>query len=269
MTTGSGVAWRCLMYHDVLPETVARGGGPDRFAVPLDSFEIALDTIRDLGLRGTSLARQRASPRPDAVVISFDDGNVGQFEYAAPALRARGMTATFFVTTDWIGTDGFMTWDQLRQLKAWGMSVQSHTKSHPFLSELDEVQLLSELAGSKAALDGSLRQDTLELSLPGGNAPKRKYRHLLRHVGYRVVAGSRWGSNVGDAAGSLEGRWVRRCTMRGRVESGDVTGLLGGHPRMALSHHVKEPVLYGMRGLLGPTRYARWRRRFLDSLPSL
>ncbi len=268
MIARGDVRWRCLMYHDVVPETDASGGGPDRFAVPLDSFEAALDQMLALGLRGSSLSGVLESPSSKTVAITFDDGGVSQFDHAVPALLDRGMTATFYVTTDWVGDPGFMTWDQLRQLKAWRLSVQSHTKTHPFLSELDEAQLMEELAGSKEAIDESLGQQTVELSFPGGNAPKKKHWPLLRRAGYRVVAGSRWGLNVADAPGSLDGRWVRRCTMRGRLDSTAAASLLTGDVRIALHYHVKEPVLYGARGFLGPTRYARWRRRVLDLLTS-
>ena len=254
------------MYHDVVPETEARGGGPDRFAVPLGSFEVVLDEISTLGLRGTSLSQALERPSSNTVAITFDDGAASQFEHAVPALVERGMTATFFVTTDWVGTPGFMTWDQLRQLTAWGMSVQSHTKTHPFLSELDEAGVMTELVDSKRALDRALDQNTHALSLPGGNAPRRRYRPLLRRAGYRVVAGSRWGVNLDGAPRSSEGRWIRRCTMRGRLDSAAAAAVLTGEGRLSLRHHVKEPVLYGMRGLLGPTRYARWRRRVLDAL---
>ena len=150
------------MYHDVALGTPGSGSGPERFSVSIASFERMLDTIAGDGYVGCSLATAidlRDRPR---VGITFDDGRVGQFDHAVPALRRRNMTATFFVTTDWVGTPGFMTWDQLRQLTDWGMSVQSHTKSHPHLSELDYERLRSELAESKVVLDHALGQETTQ-----------------------------------------------------------------------------------------------------------
>ena len=220
----------------------------------------------ELGYLGCSLEAamgKRGVPR--RVAITFDDGTRGQFDQAAPALTARGMTATFFVTTDWVGSPGFMTWDQLRGLKSMGMSVQSHTKSHPFLSELGAAELRDELAASKRELDAELRQDTQQMAFPGGNAPHRRLRPILAEVGYRVVAGSRWGVNDDDQ-GARRAPWVRRCTAPRDASREFVARILRGDRRLRLARGLRETVLYGMRGLLGASRYARIRRGVLDAM---
>lgn len=252
------------MYHDILPQTLAAGGGPQRFDVPLESFERMLDTIAATGHAGCSLAgalQERARPR---VAITFDDGTRGQFEYAAPALRRRGMTATFFVVTDWVGTPGFMTWDELRQMTAWGMSIQSHSRSHPFLSELDAGALRTELAESKAALDRELKQNTSQIAFPGGDAPARSLQHLLAETGYTVAAGSRWGVNR-EPSGQAVAR-IRRCSMRADITTAAARRIIAGDRWLTIANYPREAALNGIRSTLGPTRYARWRRRLLDVL---
>lgn len=260
MASGS---WVCLMYHDVLRSTDARGGGPERFAVPLSSFESMLDLVAEAGLRGCSMADLFRADAQRAVAITFDDGTWSQFEHAFPALQRRGMTATFFVTTDWIGQRGFMGWKELRELTAAGMSVQSHTKSHPFLSELDSERLLVELSESKAALDRNLSQETTELSLPGGDAPRRPLRSLLWEAGYHVVAGSRWGVNRQSDSGG--GAFVHRCTVRGSLDRRHALRILAGDRRLALSKYSREVILGSIRSVVGPSNYARHRRRLLDA----
>jgi peptidoglycan/xylan/chitin deacetylase (PgdA/CDA1 family) len=255
--------WVALCYHDVRPATNASGGGPERFAVPLGAFECMLDAIQALGYRGCSLAEARASVDAQRVAITFDDATLSQFEHAMPALRARDMTASVYVVTDWVGRPGYMDWDQLRRIKDWGMSVQSHSKSHPFLSELDGAELRDELASSRERLDHELRQETVEIAFPGGDAPRRSLRALLPACGYGVAIGSRWGVNVGrgDAAG-----FVRRCTVRGDLDSKTARQFVVGDARLAWTHHPREFVLRSLRSTLGPSRYARWRRRILDAV---
>lgn len=256
--------WAALCYHDVLPETTASGGGPQRFDVPLSSFETMLDVIAELGYRGCSVADALAAPGSGRVAITFDDGNAGQFEHAAPALRARGMTATFYVTTDWVGAPGFMTWEQLRQLKAWGMSVQSHSRSHPFLSELDEAALRRELTESRARLDAELGQQTTEIAFPGGDAPSRRLRRLLAECGYRTALGTRWGLNADASSGGL--RPLKRCTVRGVTDRDWARRVVEGDAGLTMRNWPKESVLRSVRSTLGPTRYARWRRWLLDRI---
>ena len=254
-------AWVCLLFHDVLPATAAAGGGAERFAVPVQAFGQWLDAIAEAGLSGVSVAGAVAAPGTARAAITFDDGTSSQFEHAAPALRARGMTATFYVITDRVGQPGYMSWDQLRTLRDWGMSIGSHTRSHPFLSELAAGPLRDELAQSKAALDRALGQDTVDLSFPGGNAPRRALRPLLHETGYRRIAGSRWGRNPDGGGG-----WVRRCTARGDVTPDLAARVVTGDPWLTAVRAPREALLNGVRAVVGPSRYARWRRRVLDRL---
>jgi peptidoglycan/xylan/chitin deacetylase (PgdA/CDA1 family) len=252
------------MYHDVFPSTTSSGGGSERFAVPLASFEAMLDAIKAFGRTGCSLEKA-LQVEARRVAISFDDGTRSQLDHAVPALIERGMTATFFVTTDWVGSPGFMTWPELRQIASCGMSVQSHTRSHPFLSELRDADVRSELAGSKAALDHELGQDTTQISLPGGDNPRRHLRHLFEECGYRVVAGSRWGINREPGTRAPHSP-LRRCDMRGEISIAEARRVLEGNPWISFAVSTKEASLNTIRTTLGATRYARWRRRFLDFL---
>jgi peptidoglycan/xylan/chitin deacetylase (PgdA/CDA1 family) len=257
-----------MVFHDVQPRTTASGGGAERFDVPLASFETFLDACAVEDYAVCSLADALARPAQRRVAVTFDDGTRGQFDHAVPALRARGMTATFYVTTDWVGTPGFMTWDELRSLVGWGMSVQSHTRTHPFLSELDEARLRAELVDSRTTLDRELGQNTSEIAFPGGDAPSRHLRSLLKDCGYRVVVGTRWGMN-------RDGEWlrpgfrpIRRCTARGPISADWTRRVIAGDVMMGLRNFGRETGLRRLRSTLGASRYARWRRFVLNSVSS-
>ena len=96
--------WVSLMYHDIgfrsgPARPIAVGDDPT-FTVTPDRFVAQLDLLAALGFSGVSLNRALAGGVADPVAITFDDGNIGQVEHGVQALVARGMTATFFVTTD-------------------------------------------------------------------------------------------------------------------------------------------------------------------------
>jgi len=136
------------------------------------------------------------------------------------------MTATFFVTTGWIDQPGYASWSQLREMADAGMSIQSHTHSHPFLSELSEQALRDELRRSRDMLDERLAQRTSMLALPGGDAPRRELRGIMHDEGFSVVATSRWGINR-DAAGAAP-LYVRRCTVRGASSDANFRAVVRG-----------------------------------------
>jgi len=255
--------WVCLMYHQI------GGAEPDRsvaswFAVSRDTFGRHLDAIAASGRRGCSLGEAARENGAERVAITFDDGTAGHYEHALPELTARGMTATFFVTTSWVGRPGYVTWDQLREMRAAGMEIGSHTRTHPFLSELDAAGVEREAGGARAEIDAALGQETTALALPGGDAPRRALRPLLAAAGYRVVATSRWGVNT--VAPGEPVAWIRRSTVRGAAEAAEFRRILEADPSLALRRRARESVLGSLRACVGPSRYTRWRRAFLGAV---
>jgi peptidoglycan/xylan/chitin deacetylase (PgdA/CDA1 family) len=253
-------SWICLMYHEVLAEEPAPGAR-DYFAVSRATFAGHLDQIRAAGYAGCSLARAIDAADGPRVAITFDDGTAGHALHAVPELVARGMTATFFVVTGWVGRPGYATWEQLGAMRGAGMEIGSHTRSHPFLSELPAAELERELRGSREEIDRALGQHTTALALPGGDAPRRALRPLLAGAGFSVVATSRWGYNSPGSPGTPV--WIRRCTVPAAAR--DFRRVLAGDAGIGARRRARESALGALRAMLGPTRYARWRRRFLDA----
>ncbi len=255
------------MYHNVSLRHPGLTDERSAFDVSQRLFEQQLDMIGDLGFTGCAVRTALADSRADRVGITFDDGDAGQFDHALSALAARKMTATFFVTTSWVGTTGFVSWSQLREMKAAGMSIQSHTHSHPFLVELSEADVVEELRVSKDRLDQELGQNTNEISLPNGDFPRRPVRSLLAEIGYQLVGTSRWGANPvdGSVSGTDSPVFVRRCTIRGAAPIGYFKQVLSGDPWLAVRRRLRYGLLRAVRTTLRPSRYARWRRRLLNA----
>jgi peptidoglycan/xylan/chitin deacetylase (PgdA/CDA1 family) len=172
------------------------------------------------------------------------------------------MAATFFVITGRVGSTGYCTWDDLREMGRAGMSLQSHTHTHPFLSQLDRDAVLVELRRSREELDDQLGQRTTTLALPGGDFPRGWRATDFRDAGYRWVATSRWGPN--DVAHDTF--FVRRYTVRRETRLEAFVRMAEGSAPAYSAEGLRLTALNGLRSLLGASRYARWRRRFLVSL---
>jgi peptidoglycan/xylan/chitin deacetylase (PgdA/CDA1 family) len=259
--------WVCLMYHDVGSAGSSLRGARDFFSVTEASFARHLALLRDAGLEGCSLEQALPPGVEKRVAISFDDGNAGQATRAFPALVKSGMTATFFVTTSWVGRPGFVTWEQLREMHDAGMGIESHTHTHPFLSELPETRLVDELRRSRDLLSERLGKRPGMIALPGGDAPRGRLRRAFAREGYEVVATSKWGVNT-RRAGAPPG-WVRRCTVRGALDDRAFLAIVNNDRWLELRKRAREGTLGFVRRSLGPSRYARWRHDFLDAVGTL
>jgi peptidoglycan/xylan/chitin deacetylase (PgdA/CDA1 family) len=90
-----------------------------------------------------------------------------------------------------------MTWDQVRALKAAGMDVQSHTRTHRPLHTVPNSELDSELSGSRddieAALDGPVRA----IAYPVGRGIRQSAVtcSAVERAGYRLGFSNGSGSN--------------------------------------------------------------------------
>lgn len=255
--------WACLMYHEVPRDASAAG----YFAIPRARFAAQLDTIEALGLSACSLEDAVSRPAGHVVALTFDDGHETHYREVFPLLAERHVTATFFVTSSWVGTPGYVTWEQLREMAAVGMSIQSHTATHPFLSELGAVQAERELATSKADIEQNVGHPCTTLALPGGDAPRGWRPAEYAEMGFSCVATSLLGPNPMPAVPFPDDvHFVRRYTVRRETHDDMFRRLaLALEPAYGIEG-LRLTVLHELRSMVGATRYSRWRRRALQVL---
>jgi peptidoglycan/xylan/chitin deacetylase (PgdA/CDA1 family) len=73
---------------------------------------------------------------PDFTIgLSIDDAYRSVYEKAWPLLREANIPFTLFISTDVVDRQatGYMSWDQIRELKSSGVTIGSQTKSHKHL----------------------------------------------------------------------------------------------------------------------------------------
>ncbi len=133
-------------------------------------------------------------------------------ERALPILRDLGIPATVFVPTGyvglsppmaWPGTDHWvggpyereltcMSWDDLRGLAAEGWEIASHTRTHPLLTETDDIELESELSASREECSHEIGAPCEWLAYPYG-AHDERVRQATRDAGYAAAAALEYG----------------------------------------------------------------------------
>ncbi|MBN1297745.1 polysaccharide deacetylase family protein, partial [bacterium] len=74
---------------------------------------------------------EKKSPVLRPVLLTFDDGTEDLFTDVYPVLRETGVTVVAFIAPLWIGTPGYLNWEQVREMHGSGrVDFQSHGHSH-------------------------------------------------------------------------------------------------------------------------------------------
>jgi len=173
---------RVLVYHRVC--NAPRERAVQYWNVAPAGFEMQLDFLLNRGytvvtagqiVRALTLGRRLPNK---AVAITFDDGFANNYAIAYRALKSRGLSATFYVTTRFIGSDmpfpftrvdpaiseagasddliwRPLRWNELAEMRDGGMEIESHSHTHPFFSTLTPQEIDMEIEDSMRTLKGN------------------------------------------------------------------------------------------------------------------
>jgi peptidoglycan/xylan/chitin deacetylase (PgdA/CDA1 family) len=108
-----------------------------------------------------------------AFVVTFDDGYRDFYTDGFEAMKQCGFTATIFLATDRIrntsmrieGVD-YLTWNEVRELHKGGISLGSHTVTHPDLRSLGPDQIEYELGYSKESIEQEIGAPVATFAYP-------------------------------------------------------------------------------------------------------
>lgn len=183
-----------LMYHEVSDHSVDNRSGYSKttplYDITSDLFESHLQLLEKKGFRSILFEDvHKIKDNKKNVILTFDDGFSGNYRYALPLLQKYGFSAVFFIRVGTIGSETYMTWDQLQELIECGMSVQSHTISHRPLQTLTLQEVRTELRGSKSALEKVLKNEVDAISFPHGSF-KPEALQVANDEGYRFICTS-------------------------------------------------------------------------------
>lgn len=107
------------------------------------------------------------------ITFSFDDGFALDMK-TATLLEKYGLRGVFYIVVDWVGKDGFLKWEQIKDLEARGHEIGSHTMTHPqdLKAKFDD-QLFFEVKTSKDLLESALGHPVTKFCYPRGRYDER------------------------------------------------------------------------------------------------
>jgi peptidoglycan/xylan/chitin deacetylase (PgdA/CDA1 family) len=195
-----------LCYHSVHPHRPYASSTPEIFERHLEWLKEHCSVVSLTDLLAHNDVNHTGKP---TAAITFDDGYGDNHSYALPLLVKYGVTATFFITAGFIERDPAvlerfeqllqcgpesivpLDWTQVRELRASGMDIGSHTYSHPNLARLSRSQTEEELRRSKDLISDRLSAAIDLFAYPFGK-PRIHFTPTTMEVvcatGYRAAA---------------------------------------------------------------------------------
>ena len=199
-----------LLYHRVSDE--AR----DNLTVGVAQFDRQMALLRRhcrvLSLDEVLAADDVPHSAVPLVCVTFDDGYLDNYLYAAPILARHGVPAAFFVSTRIVASERrfphdvrrenppipVLNWDQLRAMRAEGFTIGSHAATHIDCAAEPEDVVVRELAQSRDDLARELGVAAPIFAYPYGGrqhmTPSRLA--LVKAAGYTACLAAYGGSNV-------------------------------------------------------------------------
>lgn len=158
-----------LMYHDVFESNIKESGFLRKrdypYKISAHSFEEQIQAI-------ATFCRDKGICQDD-VVFTFDDGGKSFYNVVAPILERYGYQGMFFISTQYIDTDTFLSKQEIIALHKRGHIIGSHAHSHKHLYSLTDEQVVNEWKNSIDILSDILGERIRYASIPNGDVSKR------------------------------------------------------------------------------------------------
>src|ERR1700676_2976680 len=183
MSTDSKFA--CLTYHAIGNEFAQYVLSEDQLSNQLEflsqeGFVVEGFEELEFRLRANSICPGKY------VLLTVDDGHKSTLR-AADLLESCGCNATFFPTRDRaLGKHGYLTPQEMRELRRRGFSLGTHGTTHLNLTAMSEQACAAELEESKQWLEDVTGEEVRYMAAPGGFVSRRVLR-LAYGFGYRLI----------------------------------------------------------------------------------
>jgi peptidoglycan/xylan/chitin deacetylase (PgdA/CDA1 family) len=240
----------CINYHRIHP-----GAGPEdprlrAFSMDLAGFCEHMEALCQAGYTtaylGDFIAWQKGLQPPPAkpIIVTFDDGWASNYHHVWPAMQRMGLAWNIFVVpnaqacvfAEGDELDAALTAEQIRELAAAGVGIQSHGMTHRPFTETPARELREELLTSRKLLTDITGKPVEWLASPYGLS-KRWVEKIVQETGYLgyacgLVGASKLSDNplllrrIGppphwsgqDLLHRLTPEMLRRSTIRGNMQ---------------------------------------------------
>lgn len=235
------------MYHDVYDRNPLESGFCRERDLPYkmnsEKFEEQVRNIED--------HLKHCHRTKESVIFSFDDGGISFYKIIAPVLEKYGFKGRFFISTNFIGQDTFLTAEQIIDLSKRGHIIGSHAHTHEHLYTLTDKQAYIEWKTSIEILSNLIGKKVEYASIPNGDVSKEGLK-ILNLLGIKYIYTSEPTTSTRSYKNSCV---IGRYVVLGNYASDKVYKIISSKPHRA-SLLMRYYALSVVKNLLG-SRYVQ------------
>lgn len=193
---------RILMYHQVLPQSIAY---KNDLIVTVENLDEQLIYIKNNFKTVFFKDLESSKSVKNKIILTFDDGYYNNLQYLMPLLEKHQLKATIFIPTEFIENNMngdekvYMNFDEIKSLNPNLVEIALHSHSHKNFSQMTLSEAEADLLKNIEILEQNQINFTKVLAYPYGKFPKDKERKkeffkMLNRIG--IVSAMRIGNNV-------------------------------------------------------------------------
>lgn len=193
---------RILMYHQVLPQSIAY---KNDLIVTVENLEEQLIYIKNNFKTVFFKDLEASKSIENKIILTFDDGYYNNLQYLIPLLEKHQLKSTIFIPTEFIQNNlngdekVYMNFDEIKSLNPDLVEIALHSHSHKNFSQMTLSEAEADLLKNIEILEQNEINFTKVLAYPYGKFPKEKERKkeffkMLDKIG--IESAMRIGNNV-------------------------------------------------------------------------
>ena len=176
-----------LVYHDIVENKSEVEF--DYMQTTKETFEKQITGLMNLGYKPISyedlIAYKNGEEKiyKKSFLIGFDDGFDGVYKYAYPFAKENNIPITSFLINDFVGLDGYYTWDNAREMDKSGVvKIYSHSLKHDNYDTYSKEDLLKDVNASLAQIEKELGHSVEKIfTYPCGKFNKEEQEFLRKN----------------------------------------------------------------------------------------
>ena len=141
--------------------------------IRVDDFMSHIEIIKDSGFQFISSEEFKnhinLKNKKKMILLTIDDGFLSFYKNAWPILKREKIPFIIFVNTESIGSSGYMSWDQIKEISKFDfVHIGNHSHSHGYLVDKSDKEIEKDIRISIKLFEDRLNHKTKFFAYPFG-----------------------------------------------------------------------------------------------------